>query len=285
MTWPPRLRALSNIALRSGSLEFSCTAGTRAIGPSACAGTASAATSAATIATRTRCDSLVVLFIAFLPVRLWLSDRYHAAPELRVFAGIHFVVVREGKLAVGADAEGCDVRRDRLQAGSVAHELGLDVRNSQHARARVERERAGIDAAYVFVLDQGRLPSRLVDRIYGDVVLAPGKDVLAVNLDRVVGAIGEIEEPAVRMRVKRARRLARADVVRLRQRLFHEQRLRIERAVLQAVDIELIFPLARHVHERQAGMELEVPRPEAIAAVRGDRRAVGELAVLEREHL
>src|SRR6266699_3786520 len=35
MTWPPRLRVLSNIAFRSGSVEFSCTAGTRATGPSA----------------------------------------------------------------------------------------------------------------------------------------------------------------------------------------------------------------------------------------------------------
>src|SRR5205807_888308 len=62
MTWPPRLRALSNIAFRSGSVEFSCTAGTRATGPSARAGIANAAT----IATRaeTGSDRLVGLFIA-----------------------------------------------------------------------------------------------------------------------------------------------------------------------------------------------------------------------------
>src|SRR6266699_4718844 len=65
MTWPPRLRALSNIAFRSGSVEFSRTAGTRATGPSARAGIASAATSTATIVTRaeTGGDSLVGLFI------------------------------------------------------------------------------------------------------------------------------------------------------------------------------------------------------------------------------
>src|SRR6266853_3086310 len=68
ITWPPRLRALSNIAFRSGSVEFSCTTGTRATGPSARAGIANAATSAATIVTRaeTAGDSLVGLFITIL---------------------------------------------------------------------------------------------------------------------------------------------------------------------------------------------------------------------------
>src|SRR6266853_3618750 len=62
ITWPPRLRALSNIAFRSGSVEFSCTAGTRATGPSARAGIANAAK----IVTRaeTGSDLLVGLFIA-----------------------------------------------------------------------------------------------------------------------------------------------------------------------------------------------------------------------------
>src|SRR6266853_1589384 len=68
ITWPPRLRALSNIAFTSGSVEFSCTAGTRATGPSAQAGIANAATSAAAIVptAETGSDSLVGLFIAIL---------------------------------------------------------------------------------------------------------------------------------------------------------------------------------------------------------------------------
>src|SRR5947207_2044052 len=56
------LRALSNIAFRSGSVEFSCTAGTRATGPSAREGIANAAT----IVTRTETgsDRSAGLFIA-----------------------------------------------------------------------------------------------------------------------------------------------------------------------------------------------------------------------------
>src|SRR2546422_1103688 len=62
MSGPPRLRALSNIAFRSGSVEFSCTAGTRATGPSAREGIANAAT----IVTRTETgsDRSAGLFIA-----------------------------------------------------------------------------------------------------------------------------------------------------------------------------------------------------------------------------
>src|SRR2546422_4420328 len=62
MPCPPGLRALSNIAFRSGSVEFSCTAGTRATGPSAREGIANAAT----IVTRTETgsDRSAGLFIA-----------------------------------------------------------------------------------------------------------------------------------------------------------------------------------------------------------------------------
>src|SRR5881394_2937203 len=84
MTWPPRLRALSNIAFRSGSVEFSCTAGTRATGPSARAGIANAAT----IVTRaeTGSDRLVGLFIAsFLSA---LRETYFGARGVKIREGL-----------------------------------------------------------------------------------------------------------------------------------------------------------------------------------------------------
>src|SRR5260370_21554011 len=81
MPCPAGLRALSNIAFRSGSVEFSCTAGTRATGPSARAGIANAAK----IVTRaeTGSDPLVGLFIALF---LFCSSeefigRHASAPE------------------------------------------------------------------------------------------------------------------------------------------------------------------------------------------------------------
>src|SRR3989442_14984730 len=113
MTWPPRLRALSNIAFRSGSVEFSCTAGTRATGPSARAGIANAAT----IVTRaeTGSDRLVGLFIAsFLSV---------GPVQGRNPLGLRFL--RRFRLA--RTVEGDRLANERLEGGLVNFFSFVDV--------------------------------------------------------------------------------------------------------------------------------------------------------------
>src|ERR1700743_1149159 len=85
------------------------------------------------------------------------------------------------------------------------------------------------------------------------------------------------------MRMQRARGLARDELVGRGQRLLDEQRLRIDHAVDEAIDVELVLALARDIDERQRRVKLEMARPEAETAVGRDRGAVGELAVLEGE--
>ena len=61
--------------------------------------------------------------------------------------------------------------------------------------------------------------------------------------------------------------------------------MRIQHAVFQPVDVELVLALQRDIDQRQARVKIQMTRPEAVAAIGCDRAAVGKLAVLETEHL
>src|SRR6266702_5516110 len=129
MTWPPRLRALSNIAFRSGSVEFSCTAGTRATGPSARAGIANAAT----IVTRaeTGSDRLVGLFIAsFLSV---------GPVQGRNPLGLRFL--RRFRLA--RTVEGDRLANERLEGGLVNFFSFVDVYRAAYVSVEARVEETG----------------------------------------------------------------------------------------------------------------------------------------------
>src|SRR5205814_2233081 len=129
MTWPPRLRALSNIAFRSGSVEFSCTAGTRATGPSARAGIANAAR----IVTRaqTGSDRLVGLFIASFLSALREEAQYPL--------GLRFL--RRFRLA--RSVEGDRLANQHLEGGLVNFSSFVDVDRAACVSAETRVEETG----------------------------------------------------------------------------------------------------------------------------------------------
>jgi hypothetical protein len=59
----------------------------------------------------------------------------------------------------------------------------------------------------------------LIDRVHHDAVFTAFEDLLALKLDRGLGAICPVQKTAVRMDVNRASRLTCPDVVRLGQGL------------------------------------------------------------------
>src|SRR6266705_872344 len=132
MTWPPRLCALSNIAFRSGSVEFSCTAGTRATGPSARAGIANAAT--IVTSAETFSDRLVGLFIASFLSALQSIDT-SATPML----GLRFL--RRFRLArtVGGDP----LANERLEGGLVNFFSFVDVDRAAYVSVETRVEETG----------------------------------------------------------------------------------------------------------------------------------------------
>ena len=82
-----------------------------------------------------------------------------------------------------------------------------------------------------------------------------------------------------------ADRLPAANVVRLGQRALLVNRRRQQRRVVEGEHVEPVLPLQRHVDPGLGRVEIEVPRAEAIAAVRRDRGLVCQLAVAVVEHL
>lgn len=81
------------------------------------------------------------------------------------------------------------------------------MRRDQQAPARVDMERAAVDAVRLGVIDQRRLAGLLVDQVGRQVVFSADEDLLAVDLRRGVGAIGDVDNMAVRVHVHGPRRL------------------------------------------------------------------------------
>src|SRR6266699_2107078 len=212
MTWPPRLRALSNIAFRSGSVEFSCTAGTRATGPSARAGIANAAT----IVTRaeTGSDRLVGLFIAsFLSV---------GPVQGRNPLGLRFL--RRFRLA--RTVEGDRLANERLEGGLVNFFSFVDVDRAACVSVETRVEETG-RILQRRALGEGKLHDILVGFASADdAVVRPNRihplplldDVLVCFLDELahsaegfpapVPELGDSvrDEPRCRFALARARR-------------------------------------------------------------------------------
>jgi hypothetical protein len=81
------------------------------------------------------------------------------------------------------------------------------VLGHEHASTWIDVERAWMDGSGLDVLDRARLAGRLIDRVDDDTVLAALEHLLALEIDRVLGAIGPIQEPAIRMHVARSKTL------------------------------------------------------------------------------
>src|SRR5262249_48917515 len=108
----------------------------------------------------------------------------------------------------------------------------------------------------------------------------------AFERDLVLVAVGEIDETAVRMHVDRSRALTRLDGGRIGQRVLDEHRIAPERAVRsKLVDIELVLPLDRHEDPRLRGMEIKMPRSEAVPGSRRDRGKVAQRAAVKCKDL
>src|SRR5262249_32033652 len=209
----------------------------------------------------------------------------HAHPEHGLSADVDVVLAYEGELAVVADTQDRQTGRDRADRVAVSHVHRKIVLGHEHASAWVDVERARVDGAGLDVLDRARLAGGLIDRVDDDAVLAALEHLLALEFDRVLGAIRPVQKPAVRMHVDRARRLMRAAVRRLGQRFRAEGDLRIDPAGFHLVRVHLVLGLDRDVHPGLRRMKIEMPRPEISASVGGDRHLVGQDTVLVVEDL
>src|SRR4029079_15220687 len=132
------------------------------------------------------------------------------------------------------------------------------------------------------ILDQFWLAAALIDCEDRDIVLAAVEDLLALDVDLALVALGDIDEAAVGMDVDRARALRRLFVAGIGQGVLDEYRLTAEPAGrLELVDIELVLPLDRHVDPGLGRVKIEMPRPEAEPVPGRDRGEVRQRAVLE----
>src|SRR5262245_22059113 len=146
----------------------------------------------------------------------------HTHPEHRRAADVDVVLAHEGELAVVANAEDRQTGRDGPDRIAVSHIDRKIVLGHEHPSTRIDVKRAWMDCPGLDVLDGGRLPGGLVDRIYHDAVLAALEHHMALDIHQVLGTIRPIQKAAVRMHVDRACRLTRSAVLRLGQRFRAE---------------------------------------------------------------
>src|SRR4051812_18386796 len=146
-------------------------------------------------------------------------------------------------------------------------------------------ERARVDAACLDVLNPLWLAGRGIDREHDDAVLAALEDLLPLIVLGLLGPVRAIDKAAVRVDMHRARRLPGADVVRLGQGASDKGRHRREPAILYREHHHLVLRLNRDIDPRFGRVEIEMPRPEFLAAVRCDRDFVAQDPVLVVEDL
>ena len=133
-------------------------------------------------------------------------------------------------------------------------------------------------------LDQRGLAAALIDREHRHVVLAAVENLLTLERDLVLVAVGEINEATTRVHVDRSRALTGLDRGRIRQSVLDEHRIALERALrLKLVGVELVLPLDRDIGPWLRGMKIEMPWAEAKSGSRRDRGEVGQCAAIERE--
>src|SRR5580692_7169466 len=221
--------------------------------------------------------------------RQHLRQRNHPAPPLRQLADVEIVFADEIELAVGADLEDGDARRDDDDLAIAADGRRRQRSHRHHSAGGIQAERAGMGGADIGMLECGRLAGLRVDGEGRDIAFAGAENLDAVDVldagphrQRDARAVAEIDDLAVGMNVNRSGALNRDAMVRIGQGFLGEQRLGVEIAVrLELVDDELALPFDRQIDPRLSRMEVEVPRPEAIAAVRLDLSQVRQHAVVE----
>src|SRR5205085_11743105 len=133
------------------------------------------------------------------------------------------------------------------------------------APARVDVEVAAMNAMRIDMLDRVRLAGRRVDREHRQIVLAADKDA---GLVRRGGAVGDIGKTAAGMQLYGAGGLPAADVAGLGQRVLLVQRRRQQYPVVKLEHVEPVLPFEGDIDPWPGRVEIEMPRPEAVAAVR-----------------
>src|SRR6516162_5639454 len=106
-------------------------------------------------------------------------QRDHAHPKHRLVVDVVFA--DEVEPAVAVDPEDGQARWYDPQGWAVLHRERHDVRGDQQAAAWIDVKRPAVNAARIDVLDQARLTSRLLDRVYSEIVFSAGEDALALE--------------------------------------------------------------------------------------------------------
>jgi hypothetical protein len=130
-----------------------------------------------------------------------LRERHHSAPELRALARVDVILAHEGQLAVTADAIDRDSGRQCTDSVAVPDQHRHNARRQEKSPGRIDAERAKLDTAAVDVLDQDGLTSFLIELKHRNVVLAAGKDIVALELNGARGTIRDVSKPAIGMDV------------------------------------------------------------------------------------
>src|SRR5437762_7020166 len=124
-------------------------------------------------------------------------ELHHAHPEHGLAVDVDVVLAYEGELAIVADAENRQTGWDGPDRVAVSHGRRKIVLGHQQASTWIDVKRARMDGTGLDVLDRGRLAGGLVDRVHHDAVLAALEHLLALEIDRVLGAIRPIQNTAV----------------------------------------------------------------------------------------
>src|ERR1700747_934730 len=119
---------------------------------------------------------------------------HHAHPEHGRAPDVDVVLAYEGELAVVANAEDRQTGRDGPDRVAVSHVHRKIVLGHEHAPTWIDVERPRMDRTGLDVLDRARLARGLIDRVHHDAVLAALEHFLALELDRVLGAIRPVEK-------------------------------------------------------------------------------------------
>src|SRR5690606_8069711 len=177
------------------------------------------------------------------------------------------VLVEEGQPSVAANLEDNQARHDPADRIPLPRVDRLFVAGDEHTPGSIDAESAWIYAEGFGVLDQGWLACHVINFEHGNVIPPADEHVDVSDTFGFVRSVRDVDVAPARMHADAARELRRPGRWDSLKRALDETWLEFHMLFVIVVEPQFTLPFNTHVHPWLRGVELHMPRREAVCAM------------------